>query len=94
MEGDHDKINEAFESLLDSCLSKEALEKISLGYGEAVATRVKAIYDDALMCPVDWRTATIDTALTVLHELLQSKYPWLSREARSKINLAFITEWK
>ncbi len=88
------KINEAIETFLGSHLSREVSEKIASVYGEAVAARVKAIYDDALKCDVDWRTATIDTALPILDELLNRKYPWLSQRARSKIVSAFIMEWK
>ena len=94
MADEQDIINQAFETFLESYLSKEAREKITAFYGESIATRVKAIYEDALKCPVDWRTATIDTALPILHELLEGKYPWLSGKARSKIVGAFIMEWK
>jgi hypothetical protein len=87
-------INEAIETFLESYLSIEVREKVTDLYGKGIAARVKAIYDDALKCPVDWRTATIDTALPVLHELLTGKYPWLSGKAKSKIVWAFIMEWK
>lgn len=87
-------INKAFENYLAPFLSQEAREQIAARYGEAVATKVKAIYDDALNCPVDWRTATIDTALPVLRALLTDKYPWLSRQARSNLINAFIMDWK
>lgn len=94
MVNDQTEINAAFENYLESYLSKEAREKIAARYGEEVAAKVKAIYDDALGCPVDWRTASIDTALPVLHELLSAKYSWLSSKARTNINSAFIMEWK
>ena len=87
-------INEALENFLESALSKEVIQKISNHYGTAIALKVKAVYVDALNCPVDWQTETIDTALPVLHDLLNSKYPWLSKKARSKIKDAFITAWK
>jgi hypothetical protein len=88
------KISEAFENFLGSYLSEEDIEKIIARYGSDIAARVKSIYDDAIDSPVDWSTATMDSALTVLHELLTSKYPWLTKEARSKINWAFIMTWK
>lgn len=94
MADERDSINAAFETCLQSYLSKEAREKIREHYGAAVAARVQAIYDDALGCPVDWRSATIDTALPVLHKFLDNKYPWLSSKARSQIVGAFIMEWK
>jgi len=94
MQDEHQKINEAFENFLESHLSTEAQAKIAKQYGEAVATEVRRIYDDALRCPVDWSTATMETALTALHEFLSSKYSWLSSKARSNINYAFIMAWK
>jgi hypothetical protein len=94
MDEQEDRINEAFENYLESYLSKEAQGKIVSCYGEAIAARVRAIYDDALKCTVDWRTADIDTALPVLHDLLDSKYPWLSGKARAKIIGAFVMAWK
>ena len=87
-------INAAFETFLDSYLPPAALDNIAARYGEETAAAVKAIYDDAMDTPVDWSTATIDTALPVLHEMLATKYPWLSPMARRKINTAFIMAWK
>ena len=94
MTDEQTKINEAFEKCLSSYLSKEAKKQISEIYGAKVAAEVTAIYDDALSAPVNWRTATIDSALPILHELLDRKYPWLSGLARQNINYSFIMEWK
>jgi hypothetical protein len=90
----HNLINEIFEKYLGSDLSIEARRKIVNVYGEEIVSKVIDIYTDAIDCPVDWRTATIDSALTLLHDLLNSKYPWLNAEARNKINYAFIMIWK
>jgi hypothetical protein len=87
-------INEAFEKYLESYLSKEARQKIANHYGEEIASKAAAIYADAMNCSVDWRTATIDSALPVLSELLSRNYSWLSEQARLKIIGAFIMEWK
>lgn len=88
------KISEAFERFLNSYLSRAARQQITDSYGEEIAAQVKTIYDAALGVPVDWRTATIDTALPVLHELLNRDYSWLSDAARRNINYAFILERK
>ncbi len=87
-------INEAFENILQSYLSSAVKQKITARYGEAVAVKVQCIHDDALFCPVDWRTATMDTALPILLAFLTNKYPWLSDKAKSNINYAFIMAWK
>jgi hypothetical protein len=88
------QINEAFEKYLQSYLSPETREKIAAYYGNEVAVGVQNIYHDALNCSVDWRTATMDSALLAMHQLLDSKYPWLSKKARTNINFAFIMSWK
>lgn len=87
-------INQAFEKYLESYLSKEARQKIADRYGEEIALKATAVYADAMNCPVDWRTATIDTALPILSELLSRNYSWLSEQARLKIIGAFVMEWK
>lgn len=88
------KINAAFEDFLESYLSSESQKQIADTYGAEIAAEVKAIYDDALNAPVDWRTATMDSALDAMHELLTRKYPWLSPKSRTKLNYAFIMAWK
>lgn len=91
---EQDIINQAFEKYLESYLSKEARQKIAERYGEEIALKAAAVYADAINCPVDWRTATIDSALPILSELLSRNYSWLSDKARSKIISAFVMEWK
>ena len=88
------QVSEAIETFLGSYLSQNAREQIAARYGEAIATKVQSLYDDAMSCPVDWRTATIDTALPVLHDLLTGKYPWLSDKARTNVVGAFVMTWK
>jgi hypothetical protein len=91
---EQNNINEAFEVFLQPYLNQEAQEKIAVRHGENIAAKVKAIYNDALNCPVDWSTATMDTALSAMHRLLDDKYQWLSAKARTNINYAFIMSWK
>jgi hypothetical protein len=91
---EQDIINQAFEKYLESYLSKEARQKIADSYGEEIALKAAAVYTDAINCPVDWRTATIDSALPILSELLSRNYSWLSDKARLKIIGAFVMEWK
>lgn len=88
------KINEAFEKFLRNYLSPEDRKQIAAVYGEQIAEQVRTIYDEALNAPVDWGSATMDSALDSMHEFLDQKYPWLSPVARTKINHAFIMVWK
>lgn len=94
MTNEQNNINEAFEIYLQTSLDKEARERIAARYGEAIAAGVEAISKDALQCPVDWRAATMDSALDELHGFLDEKYSWLSAKARANLNYAFIMCWK
>jgi hypothetical protein len=87
-------INEAFENYLQSSLDIETRERIAAQYGETIAAQSEFIYKDALNCPVDGRTATMDAELAALHRFLDEKYSWLSQKARMNINYAFIMCWK
>jgi len=88
------EINEAFENYLGSFLV-DSIRAIEERYGQDIAGRVREIYDDAMDCPtVDWSAATMDSALGEIHRMLDAKYPWLSVEARKKVNYAYIMCWK
>ena len=87
-------ISEALAKHIGSYFSVDAEKKVRDLYGEDVAAKAKAIYKDALNCPVDWRTATMDSALPVLAEYLNTKYPWLTPEAKTSLNYCFIMAWK
>ena len=91
---DQAKVNEAVARCLRSSLSEEPERRIAELYGAQVAAETRALYEDAMNCPVDWRTATMDDALDVLHRFLDDKYPWLSAEARTRLNYCFIMAWK
>ncbi|MDQ1523227.1 MAG: hypothetical protein QOE47_1151 [Pyrinomonadaceae bacterium] len=91
---DEAKINEAVERCLRSYLSPDVEQRITDLFGAHIAARTRAVYDDAMRCPVDWRTAKMDDALAVLHDFLDEKYPWLTAEARSRLNYCFIMSWK
>src|SRR3712207_6743260 len=87
---DKAKINEAIVRCVGSYLSPDAEREIANLYGARVAAGVRAVYDDALDCPVDWRTATMDDGLSVMHRFLDESYAWLSDEARTRLNYCFI----
>ncbi|HMV85347.1 MAG TPA: hypothetical protein PLD20_33865 [Blastocatellia bacterium] len=91
---EEDKINEALAHHLNSSLSAEAKARIRELYGAEIAQKVNAVYRAALDCPVDWRTATMDSALSALRDFLAREYPWLSPEAKSSLNYCFIMAWK
>lgn len=88
------KINLAFEKYLSSSFSKQNFADIQTEFDEQIAAQVETIYNKALNAPVNWHTATMDSALDTMHEFLTESYPWLSDQARTKINYAFIMAWK
>ena len=87
------KINEAFENHLNSYLF-EARDNIASQFGEETLHSLEKIYNDAMNCSVDWRTANIDKALPILNNLINDRYPWLSTRAQSNLRYAFIMTWK
>ncbi len=94
MTTEQQSINEALESFPGLYLSSEAEEKIEATYGKAIAAKVSAIYDDALNCPVDWRSESLYSAQSVLEAMLDAKYPWLSAGAKGKLGQSFVYAWK
>ncbi len=88
------RINQALEQCLPSYLSAEAEQEIRQRFGDEIAQQVRAIYRDALDCPVDWSRATMDSALKLLAEHLHTHYPWLTEKARSALNYCFVMAWK
>ena len=91
---EQDQVNQAITQCLCSYLSEENQQQIRTLFGEDIASNVKTIYDGALNCPVDWRTATMDEGLQSLADFLSAGYPWLTREARLVLTHCFIMAWK
>ncbi len=97
MTNEQSEINRIFEqfSLIEnSYFSKEHLEDITAEYSSEAIVRAEKIFREAINVPVDWRAATIDSALPVLRDFLRREYPWLSDKSRSNINYAFVMSWK
>lgn len=91
---EEDKINEVLSKYLGSYFSREAEAQVRSIYGDEIAAKVRAVYNDALNCPVDWRTASMDSALALLASYLKSNHPWLTPEAKSALNSCYIMTWK
>lgn len=87
-------LSEIFEKHLHGYLSQNTLLDIAVQYGQAYADRAKSIYDAAMDCPVDWKTANMDDGLLALSQFLSQNYPWLSQEAHYRFTGAFIMAWK
>jgi hypothetical protein len=94
MTPEQSNICDALEKHLGSYLSKEASAVIRRDYGDVVLAGAEKVYREAIHCPVDWRTATMDTALAALSALLTERHPWLTAKARSSLVHAFIMAWK
>ena len=90
----YDKVNSAIERFLQSGWSKEVEEAIINSYGQDIASQVKAVYRQAVDCPVDWSKESMDSALLILADFLKAEFPWLSKEARIRLNYCYIMTWK
>jgi hypothetical protein len=91
---EQDRLNEAFERALRSSWSDETRQEITQFFGEEITVKARSIYAEIMHCPVDWRVATIDSALPLLGDFLDANYPWLTAVARRNLNYAFIMTWK
>ena len=91
---EEDRINDAFARALRSSWSDETHQEITQFFGEEIAIKARLIYADIMHCPIDWRVATIDSALPLLEDFLDANYPWLTKMARRNLNYAFIMTWK
>jgi hypothetical protein len=88
------QISAAIVGCIGSWLSKDSEAAIAEKYGPLVRRWVRHIYDAELGCPVDWKTATMDSALDTMHVFLDERFPWLAGPARTKLNYCFIMAWK
>lgn len=92
---EQEQISRAIEECIGAYLSRECEQQIAERYGAEIAAQVRAIYDDAMGCPlVDWRKESMDSALSLLWEYMNGKYPWLSEKARTTLNFCYIMSWK
>lgn len=81
-------------SLCRAPSSSEAKAQLDSQFGEATTTEAARIVEALMNCPVDWSKASMDSALDVLWATMKSDYAWLSDEAKTQINYAFIMAWK
>lgn len=88
------QVNEAIVGVIESWWSSEVERTMQDRYGATVRDATRSVYDAAMNCPVDWRTATMDFSLDTLHAYLTTHYPWLPPEARTRLNYCFIMTWK
>ena len=90
-EAEYEKINEA---IVRFQRPKERKQEMLDAYGMDIVAKVEALYSEAMDCPVDWKTATMASALDALHDFLNTNYPWLTPEAKTHLNYDFIMCWK
>ncbi len=93
-ETEYGAISEAIVRFHTHLLLNRQKEEMEAIYGADIAAKVEMLSDEAMGCPVDWKTATMDSALDTMHAFLNAHYPWLSPEAKSQLNYCFIMCWK
>lgn len=90
----YDKVSEAIVRFVDSFWTAEIEQEIEASYSREVAQATRYVYHETMDCPVDWNTENMDSALAVLAEFFDSRFPWLTPEARTRLNYRFMMTWK
>lgn len=91
---DHEKISEIIVRYLQSYWSVEVGRQIEEVYGHDLAVKAKAVYDEAIDCPIDWHKEDMNSALAIVSDFLQARFPWLTERAKTRLNYCFIMVWK
>jgi len=93
---DYQLISEAIVRFVHSTFARSEEQEIIDTYGIEVAGDVRAVYDRAMNCSVDWGSPGMDmnTALCVLADFMASELPQLSPEAKTRLNYCYIMCWK
>ena len=92
----YELINKAIVKHVNGYLSKAAEADIEREFGAETARDVRAVYDRAMDCPVDWNAPGMDmnTALGILADFMAAELPEISPEAKSWLNYSYIMCWK
>ena len=88
------QINDALVRFVESIWSRECEAAMTAYYGAELTLKAKTLYDAAMDCPVDWYQNNMNEALGILANYLAAEFPWLSAEARTRLNYNFIMTWK
>ena len=91
---ERDQIDEALVKYLHHSWTKDVEREIKDAYGPEIALKVKSLYDEAMDCPVDWHHENMDSALGILADFMTKEFPWLSGQARTRLNYCYIVAWK
>jgi hypothetical protein len=89
-------INEAIVKHLQTSFSRSTEAAITAEYGAETAGDVRAVYDRAMDCPVNWNDHGIamTNALRILAEFMAAELPEISPEAKTRLNYCYIMCWK
>ena len=93
---DSQTISEAIVKYVSGTFPKEQEAKIEAEYGAETAREVREIFSRAMECRVDWSSprTTMEDALADLADFLKAEFPWLSPEAKARLNHCYIICWK
>lgn len=89
-----DRINDAIVRFLKAGWTNQVAVEIGEALGQDVAMKVREVYRQAIDCPVDWSRETMDSALAILAGFLAARFPWLTVEARARLNYCYCMTWK
>lgn len=89
-------ISDAIVKHINSSFPRSAEEDVEREFGAETARDVRAVYDRAMDCPVNWNARGMDmnTALGILADFMAAEWPELSPEAKTRLNYCYIMCWK
>ncbi|MFM9904776.1 MAG: hypothetical protein ACKVQJ_09425 [Pyrinomonadaceae bacterium] len=89
-------ISEAIVKFVNGTFPRSAELELADAYGDEAAHDVRAVFDKAMDCPVDWSSPemNMNIALGILADFMAVELPQLSPEAKERLNYCYIMCWK
>ena len=90
------QIDLAIVKYVNGTFPRSADVDIEREFGAETARDVRAIYEKAMDCPVNWKSPemSMDIALGILADLMAAEWPELSADAKTRLNYCYIMCWK
>ena len=90
------QISEAIVSFVSSGWSRDVERQVREAFGEETVEQVRAVYDRAMNCPLDWnaKDMNMNSALAILADFMETELAWLSPAAKTRLNYCYIMAWK
>ena len=89
-------ISEAIVKHVNGTFPRAADAEIEREYGAETARDVRAVFDRAMDCPVNWNAPgmNMNAALGILADFMAGEWPDMSPQAKTRLNYCYIMCWK